>query len=482
MSLTVSEDAPATTSAADRLEPLDEPSGWWSRPCGGRDVLQIALPLVISTMSWTIMNFVDRMMLLWHSQEEMAAAAPAGLLLFTWISFPLGIASYANTFVAQYDGSNNRHRVGVTVWQAVLLASIVTPFFFLTLPIADAIFRFGDHPAIVRAYEMAYYRVLCLGAGGTIASTALATFFTGRAQTRVVMVVDGIAALANIALDYVLIFGALGFPEMGIEGAAWATTLCQWGKTAVYFYLMMRPRYESVYRVRAGMRFDGRLFLRLLTFGGPEGLRMVVEMSALTGFLIILGRLGESALAATTLAFNINGVGFIPLIGMGIAVSTLVGQQLGRGRPDLASRATFTALWISIGYTVFMAILYLGFPHVLMSGHAAGSTASEFEELMHTTTILLRFVAIYCLMDACYIIFLGAIKGAGDTRFVMIATILLSPIPVLATWFGMQTLGWGLIGCWTVLTIWVTLNGLIYALRFYQGRWQSMRVIESELQ
>lgn len=458
-----------------------EEGSWWTRACGGREVLSIALPLVISTMSWTLMNLVDRMFLLWHSQEEMAAAAPAGFLLFTWMCLPIGIAAYANTFVAQYYGSGNPDRIGVAVWQAVILACLVAPLFFLTIPVAEQLFRFGKHPPQVQIHELTYYRVVCVSAGAAICSAALSTYFTGRGETRVVMVVDVGAAIVNVVLDYLFVFGHAGFPEGGIEGAAWATTISQWGKTFVYFGLILVSSDARRCQVRAGMRLDNRLLGRLIYFGGPDGLRMLVEMSALTGFLMLLGRLGEQALAATTLAFNINGVAFIPLIGMGIAVSTLVGQHLGQDRVDLAARATTTALVISMAYTILMAVVYLGIPDLLLSGHAWGASAEEFGALRDVTTVLLRFVAIYCVMDAFFIIFLSAIKGAGDMQFVLLATILMAPLPVVSAWIGLRYFGWGLMGCWTVLTIWITLNGLIYAARYLQGNWRTMRVIEPEL-
>jgi MATE family multidrug resistance protein len=84
-------------------------------------------------------------------------------------------------------------------------------------------------------------------------------------------------------------------------------------------------------------------------------------------------------------------------------------------------------------------------------------------------------------MDAFFIIFLSAIKGAGDMQFVLLATILMAPLPVVSAWIGLRYFGWGLMGCWTVLTIWITLNGLIYAARYLQGNWRTMRVIEPEL-
>ena len=99
---------------------------------------------------------------------------------------------------------------------------------------------------------------------------------------------------------------------------------------------------------------------------------MLVEIAGFTLFLLLVGRLGPDAMAATTLAFNVNSVAFVPMLGLGIAVTTMVGQQLGRNQPDLAARATWTALWMAVVYMGTMAVLYVAAPDLFLLGHAAG--------------------------------------------------------------------------------------------------------------
>ncbi len=127
------------------LEKDNGTNNWWSRPCGARDVLVLAMPLVISTASWTVMNFVDRMFLLWHSTRAMAAAMPAGMLYFSLLCFPLGLATYVNTFVAQYEGAGQYGRIGAAVWQGVRIGLFATPLFLLTIPLAPWVFALAGH-------------------------------------------------------------------------------------------------------------------------------------------------------------------------------------------------------------------------------------------------------------------------------------------------------------------------------------------------
>ncbi len=444
------------------------PENWWQRTCGGREVLAVALPLVASTVSWSLMNLIDRMLLLWYDADACAAALPAGAMLFSLICFPLGVAAYSNTFVAQYIGAARPGKVGLSVWQAVLWATACAPLFLLLIPLAGPLFRFAGHPLAVCNLEIVYFQTLTFGVGGNLLAAALSSFYSGRGKTRIVMIVDCTAAVANIILDYLLIFGVGGIPELGIMGAAIATNICLWGRASAY-WLLMRREDETAYQLRAGRRFDMALFRRLIKFGAPDGFRMAIEMSALTGFVFLVGRLGENAMASTTIAFNINGLGFMPLIGLSIAVATLVGQQLGAERPDLASRATWTALTLGVGYTVLIAIVYLAVPDLILAGHRAGADPTEFAALRDTTVVLLRFVAAYCIIDAFYMVLLGTIKGAGDTRFVLVSTIALAPIPVVSVWLGMRYASWGLYESWFMLAVWVFANGFVYAIRVWRG-------------
>jgi MATE family multidrug resistance protein len=459
-----------------------EDGSWWSRPCGGREVLQLALPLVISTLSWTIMNFTDRMFLMWYSPAAMAASLPASMLHFAVLCFPLGIASYANTFVAQYNGAGRPDRIGQVVFQASVFSLAMIPLILATNPLAPVVFQLSGHgPALVEL-ESVYYQTLSWGAGGVILAAALSTYFTGRGLTKTVMIVDSFVAGLNIVLDYAWVFGVWGFPEKGIEGAAWATVVALWVKCAIYLWLILYGRDRALCGVRSGMKFDGDLFRRLMRFGAPAGLQMLIEVSAFTLFILMVGQLGEEALSTSTMAFNVNSVAFLPILGLGIAIATMVGNQLGQDQPDLAARAVWTSFVIALAYSAVMAVLYLGAPDLFLMGHAANSNPAEFARLRDVTVVLLRFVAAYCLFDAMNIVFVSAIKGAGDTRFVVGTSLFTSPIPVLAGWVGVHYFGAGLIWCWWVITGWIMALGIIYWLRFLQGKWRTMRVIETHLE
>ena len=254
--------------------------------------------------------------------------------------------------------------------------------------------------------------------------------------------------------------------------------IAQWFAALLYWILLGSPRYRGRFGLSRGRRFDWPLMRRLLTYGGPSGLQMLVEVVGFTFFIFIVGQLGQDALAATNLAFNINSLAWVPMMGLGIAVSTIVGQQLGRNRAAMAARATWVSFSLALLYMGTIALAYVVVPNWFLLGHAAGMSADRFAAIRDVIVVLLRFVAAYSLFDAMNLIFASAIKGAGDTQFILATSAVMAPLPTMLSWWGVRHWNWGLCGCWTAVTLWISALGLVYLLRFLQGRWRTMRVIE----
>ena len=249
----------------------------------------------------------------------------------------------------------------------------------------------NQDPELARL-ETTFYRVLTFGSGAMIIAAAQVSFFTGREKTRVVMFVDITATLLNAGLDYAWIFGHCGFSAHGIAGAAWATTTAQWFRVLVYGWLMLRPASHQVYQLTTGWRPRADLMRRLWRYGGPGGLQTFMEVAAFTVFLLLVGRLGEVPLAASALAFTINNTAWVPMWGLGTAVTAIVGQQLGRNRPDLAARATWTALGFALAYMGTMALCFVAVPDWFLIGPAAGTSAAVIGPLRATD----RRAAAFC--------------------------------------------------------------------------------------
>jgi MATE family multidrug resistance protein len=453
----------------------------WNSPHGYKAVFKISLPLVASMASTTVMLFTDRMFLGWYSVDAIAAATPAGLTAFMFMCFFLGVVTYTNTFIAQYTGSGTCHRVGSALWQAIYFALAAGLLLAATSFIADPLFEFVNHPPEVRKLEAVYFRILMLGAVFSVMHDGLSCFYSGRGLTVTIMVVSFIGAAVNIPLDYGLINGAWGLPGLGIAGAAYATVTAHFLIMVVYILLIFTPQNNREFSVWRKRQFKFDLFRRLMKFGLPAGISFFIDIFAFTFFLFIVGQIGKTELAATNIAFAINTLGFLPMIGFGIGTSTLVGQAIGRGQPEDAVTATYSALHICFMYMAFIALVYVLVPEWLFDLFRPGDFPdTDYAAIRQTGKALLVFVALYSLFDTGNIIFAAAIKGAGDTRFVtwtvaiMSSTLLVIPVYVSVKYFKA-----GLYTSWTFTTAYVILISLVFWWRFLQGKWKSMRVIEA---
>ncbi len=312
-----------------------------------------------------------------------------------------------------------------------------------------------------------------------VVSQALSSFYSGRGKTSVVMVVDTAVALVNVVLDYWWIFGGYGVAAMGIAGAGWATVAALWLKALVYLLLVLQPRHRTTFGTLTGMRFDKALFGRLVYFGGPSGLQLVLDVMGFTVFILLVGRLGAVEAEATSMAFSISTLAFMPIWGMALAASILVGQHLGEGRDDLAARSTWTSLQVALAYMACISLLYLAVPDLFLASFFAGDRSPETREAVrHLAVGLLRFVAAYNLLDAALMVFSSAIKGAGDTRFVLKVSLVMATALSLLSWLAVEKLRLSVYGCWALITLWIWVLGVVFLWRFLGGKWRSMRVIE----
>ncbi len=451
----------------------------WQAEDGYREVLLVALPLILSTGSWSLQHFIDRVFLTWYSAESIAASLPAGWVNSTIVSLFVGTASYVSTFVAQYYGAKRMKKIGPSVWQGIYLSLLAAIVAIIIYPISGWFFNTIGHPPAVRELEISYFKILLFGAPLLVITNATTGFFSGRGKTFVVMWVNFVATAVNILLDYLLIFGKLGLPQMGIRGAGWATVTSVFISSVLFFGLMIQPEYNRKFYTLKGWRFNWEIFRRLLKYGVPTGLQFMLEVLAFAIFILMVGHIGTNALAASNITFNINTIAFLPMYGMSIAVSILVGQRLGENKPLSAEKVTWSAFHLSFSYFGLLAIGYFFFPGIFLFPFNLKVHPDQFESIRHLAVLLLKFVAIYSIFDASNMIFSAAVKGAGDTRFVACTSIILSWIlMIIPSYIALYWFKGGLFWLWGFVTIYIVGLGFIFLWRFLKGPWRSMRVIE----
>ena len=458
------------------------------------DVLKIALPLIVASLGHAINLFTDRMMLSAYSPLAMAAAFSAGLTSFTLSCIFFGTVGYAGVFVAQYTGAKEDDKVAQAVWQAVFIALLGGAFLAGTSFFSEELFRFFGHDPEIRRLETVYYRILALAGFLPLVMTALSVFWSGRAKTGMIMAVNLTVTLCNIPLNYLLIFGralrigsvTLTVPEMGIAGAAWGTIGAAAIGMTVYLVAFLLPSNRRRFKPFRHI-FAPNLFLRLLRYGLPTGLQLGQDLVTFNIFIVLLGKISAPVLTACGAVFSIYSLAFNPMIGFGQTASILVGQGVGAKDIPFAERSVRSASLLLFGYSALMAAVFLLFPE--MFNRIFSLPPGEVRRL---TRIMLLLTAAYMLFDGMNVLFSNAVKGAGDTCFVMIVGLILGwgvfALPCMAAYWYLSGPGVARFGVeraqdlcvwtlWSIMMTYITLLGGTLFLRYRGGKWKTMRVI-----
>ncbi len=441
-----------------------------------KEILRLAAPLILSTTGLMFMQFVDAMFLGRFSADAIAAVVPAGMAATLVISAFQGTCGYASTFVAHFFGANRMERAIAVTWQSIYFAlgsGVIVALFSL---FSGRIFDLVGHDQQVRILEKSYFDIMCWGAFATLLSNAAGAFFSGKGKTGIVMAVQVSGFLLNALLDYPLIFGWKGICQpMGISGAAWATVASQLFNCIVFLLLFLR---SGDVQVMKSSKFEWPLFSRFVRFGFPSGLRWAFEMLAWTLFIFVTGRIGRTELAASGIAFRINGIAFFPIIGVAQAVAIMVGQSQGRGDPVHSQKVTWAGLLISQVWMISAALLFVLFPAPIYSIFEGDMSSGDFKLITEVGTVLLRFVALYSLFDAFNIVLVFALQAAGDTRWTMRIS-LIAHLVFFAVLILCDRMKVGLWVEWFAATIFVLSTATIWFVRFRMGAWRHIKVIET---
>lgn len=449
-------------------------------PGGYVEVLEVAWPLIISMGSFTLMQFFDRVFLAWYSSTAIQAALPAGILSFTLICFFMALAGYANTFVAQYHGASQAEGCSRATAQGLWLAIFSWPLMLALIPVGWAILHASGHEADVLAAEKSYFTILMIGSVTTPLGAALSSFFTGRGDTITNMYAHMAGNVVNLVLDYAMIFGRWGFPEMGIAGAAWATVIAGFVAPAIFLFLYFRDPLREQYRTRENLKLDADLLWRMVRFGAPSAVHLLLDVGSFALFVLMVGRLGAVALAASNIALAVNGLAFMPLLGISTAASILVGQYQGRRDSTTAEKATWNSLRIGWIYMVLVGATFVLFPRAYFTFfETRGGAGLTVDELLPVGRWLLYMMAAWGLMDTTNLVLSGALKGAGDTRFVMIYSVVVAwGVWMAGEWLILFVFKRGVLAAWLWLTVYVFILAAGYWWRFRGGQWKSIELIE----
>jgi len=282
----------------------------------------------------------------------------------------------------------------------------------------------------------------------------------------------GIASnILNVIGNYLLIFGKFGFPRLEVAGAALSTLISTFFASALYIIFGLSAKNHKTYVTKAFYRLDRELLVRLFRIGLPMGVQFFLDNASFTLFTIFIARMGDTQLAASNAAMSLMSTSFMPLIGISVATTTLVGQFIGAKEIGHARKSGYTAIKLGVFYTIFIASNFFIIPRRLMS------IMTKDQDVISLGAKILMMAGIFQLSDGFGICSNGALRGAGDTRFIMIvglsyAWFLFVPLSYL---FGFVLNG-GVVGAWIGATIYIVLYGITVLVRFRRGKWESIRI------
>lgn len=445
---------------------------------GVGEVLKVAYPLILSTASHTIMQFISRVFLAHYSPDALAACVPGGILSFTFLCFFMGTATYTNAFVSQYHGRGKTASVSVAVWQGAWFSLAAGLVLIASIPLGHFIIAHSGHDPAVIALEKPYFTILTAFAVFPVLNTALAAFFIGRGKTKVSMAVTIAGNVLCVLLSWALIFGQGPFPELGIRGAAWAAGSGQMLMTALYLKLIFSPANRRRFRTSRLVGLHRGLFTRLIRFGAPNGVGFFLDIASFGVFMFIIGGMDKISLAASNIIAAINMLAFMPVLGMGLATLTLAGKYMGMRRPDSAVLVTHNAAKLAGLYALAMGALFVTVPGLFVNIFGSGHSA-EYAEILARSRPIMQVLAVFIFFDALGIIYSDALRGAGDTRFQMIgasATAWLLFVP--GTLYIVHRGGGELIHAWSWGGFYVFLLAVFFWLRFRSGLWRKIDILK----
>ena len=446
-----------------------------------KTVLTIAWPLIIANSFWNLQLTIDRIFLGMYSTESLGAAMAVMGVFWVPMALLQQTSSYVTTFVAQYFGAGQKHKIGESVWQAFFV-SVVGGVCFLGLNFFSAdFFQVVGHSPTMQSLETSYFNSLSFTALPTALVAAISGFFTGLGRTKMVIGINFVGLIFNVLFDYIFIFGNLGFAAYGIEGAGYATAGATYMAAIFGLFMIFTKANEREFSLLAQCRVNFSLLKNFLRFGIPSGLQWALEGLAFTVFLIIMGKLenGEVALSSSSIAITIMMLAVLPSMGVAQAVLTLVGQKLGEKKPDEAEAYTWDGVILSAIYITTMSASFLLFPEFYLSWFQNDSNPVLWAQVSELTPKILAIIAVFIICDSFYLNISFALKGAGDTSFVSLVALTIPwPLMVLPASLLMDHKN-AVIVSWRFVILYMLVSAGILTYRFRQGKWKSLSVINA---
>lgn len=442
-----------------------------------KDVLVVALPMLLSMSFDTFMTFIDRLFLSKLGPAEMNAALGAGAVQLALMTFFTGAISYTTAMVAQRLGAKKKWDCARVFMQAVYLSLICVPLLYLTIPLGHLVFGIEHLPADQLQYQKTYFNILMFGGIINLVRNAAPCFFSGIGETKIVMKAAFVGMIVNVVCNFVLIFGFGPVPALGVAGAAYGTLIGNLVSTAILFVKFFGKSCNNRFRTRSAFAFSWPLTRELLQRGIPSGVEMFLNMSAFQLLILMFHALGSEAATASSVMFNWDMVAYVPLMGLEVASTSLVGRYVGAKEGAAANRSTYSGLRLGWAYSAIIGVLFVFLPGVLTDifrpdADAAASAIAIFETARPMSLFMLRFAALYIFVEVLLVIYAGALRGAGDTLWVMFASSIMNWFVAASLYVAAYVFKLPAHYAWIAVVAVYSTAPLFFLFRWKSGKWR----------
>ena len=431
-----------------------------------RAILKLGLPLIASNMAQFAIQMTDTIMLGWYDVAALAAATIATTLFFVVFIMGSGFAFAVTPLVAAAaeagDETQVRRVTRMGIWLSVIYGFVFTLPFLWAEPILIAM---GQEPAIA-SLAQDYLQIVAWQMVPALLVMTLKSYLAALEHTVVILWATIGTALMNVVVNYALIFGNWGAPEMGIEGAAVASLLVTLGNVIILvgYGLYKLPQYELLKNV---WRSDWEIFKRVFMLGYPIGLTSLAEGGLFAASAIMMGWIGTIELAAHGIAIQLASLTFMVHIGFSQAATVRAGRALGRRDEENLRRGAKVAIALSAAFAFFTVALFLTVPELLINLFIDPDEPAR-DMLLQIGVSLLAMAALFQVVDALQVMALGLLRGVQDTAVPMImATISYWVIGLPASYGLAFTLGLGAPGLWLGLVVGLSFAAILMMWRFW---------------
>lgn len=434
-----------------------------------RTILSLALPIIGGMVSQNILNLVDTAMVGTLGDAALAAVGMGGFLSFMSQALLMGLSVGVQALAARRKGEGADSEMALPLNGGLMVSLLCGAPLTIALWYAAPHFYpwLIDDPGVI-AEGLPYYRARMLASSFVAMNFCFRGYFNGVSRSGLYMRTLVIMHICNVAISYCLIFGKLGLPELGTQGAGIGTASATVIGTLTYVILAMKhARHAGFLRARPSAQTLGRL-LRLSI---PSAIQTLFFASGLTAQFWIIGRVGTAELAAANVLINLMLVLILPGIAMGIAAASLAGQALGRKEPEEAVRWGWDVTKLAAVVLGAVGLPMIAIPRVLLSGFIHDPQTLEL------AVIPLQLVGAIQIVEALGQILQGALQGVGDTRRVMVVSIVAQwGLYLPAAYVVGPMLGYGLIGIWLCFALYRLLLAASYVKLWAGRKWLGIEI------